>query len=129
MDSEDTIRVVLAAGENRILAARLCQELDGEDGIFLVGEFVGDQETPGVAAVSADVVVVAGEGGVEAVRSLTEAAPRARVVLVTDNVVRDLVPAVKAGIAGLLPADAAGSDLIETIRRVHLWSPRSVALV
>ncbi len=128
MDSEDTIRVILAAGENRTLAEKLHEELEGREGISLAGEFAGVEEMPTVATASADVIVIAGEAGLDTARRLAEAAPRARVVLVTDNVVRDLAPAVKAGVAGLLPADAAAGDLIETIRRVHLWSPRSVAL-
>ena len=133
MDSEDTIHVILAAGENRTLAEKLHQELEGQDGISLAGEFAGGEGMPAVATASAtasaDVIVIAGEAGLDTARRLAETAPRARVVLVTDNVVRDLAPAVKAGVAGLLPADAAAGDLIETIRRVHLWSPRSVALV
>ncbi len=129
MDSEDTIRVILAVGESRSLVGRLYQELDGRDGIVVAGEFAGGEEMSAVAAASADVLVVAGDGGADAARRLAEVVPGARVVLVTDNLVRDLAPAVKAGVAGLLPADAAGADLIETIRRVHLWSPRSAALV
>ncbi|MEE8352919.1 MAG: hypothetical protein V3S10_00550 [Dehalococcoidales bacterium] len=129
MDSEDTIRVILAVGENRSLAGKLCQELDGRDGIVLAGELAGGEEMPAVAAASADVLVVAGEAGADTARRLAEAVPGVPVVLITDNVIRDLVPAVKAGVAGLLPADVAGSDLIETIRRVHLWSGRSAALV
>ncbi len=129
MDSEDTIRVILAVGENRSLAGKLCQELDGSDGIVLTGGFAGGEEMSAVAAASADVLVVAGEAGANTARRLAEAVPGVPVVLITDNVIRDLVPAVKAGVAGLLPADVAGSDLIETIRRVHLWSGRSAALV
>ncbi len=133
MDSEDTIRVILAAGEDWIMAEKLHREMEGRDGISLVGEFADGEGMPAVATASAtasaDVIVIAGEAGLDTARRLAEAAPRARVVLVTDNLVRDLAPAVKAGVAGLLPADAADGDLIETIRRVHLWSPHLVALV
>lgn len=129
MDTEDTIRVIIAVGNNRALAGKLKQELEGRDGISLAGEFAVGEGIPEVAAALVDVIVIAGGAGVESVSSLTEAAPQARIILVTDNVVRDLAPAVTAGVAGLLPADAADGDLIETIRRVHLWSLHSVALV
>ncbi len=127
METENTIRVTIAAGEDRTLAEELHLQLEGRDGISLAGELAGGEEMP--AASAADMIIVAGQINGDNVRRLVEAAPRARVVLVTDNVVRDLAPAIKAGVAGILPADAEAGDLIETIRRVHLWSHRLVALV
>lgn len=128
MEKED-IKVMFVAGGDQALAAKLRQGMEESDGITLAGEFAGGEEVTAMAVALADVIVVAGDAGIDTARRLAEAGSRARVVLVTDSVIRDLASAAKAGVAGLLPANVTLADLIETIRRVQLWAPHSVALV
>ena len=132
---DDAIRVVLA-GSDETGMERLSRELDEAEGIVVCAEVAGSEEAlAATGAFSPDIVVMLadslapGPDSLDTVRSISEAGLVANVILVAENPIYYLIPAVKSGIAGLLPARMAEGELVNLVRKVHVWSGRPAALV
>jgi len=136
MNTDDTIRVLLVDGSrNETTTGSLRQTLSGVTGIMLTGEVGSGEEALAAARhLQPDVIVMLADCGMPGMDSIDTAGViagerlPARVVILTENVVRSLVPAVKAGVAGLFSPDAGHEELLMAIRRIHQWSPYSVSM-
>ncbi len=60
---------------------------------------------------------------IDTTRAITEAQLPAKVIIITENPLQYLVPAIKTGTAGILPRNISQNDLLSAIRIIHLWSP------
>jgi DNA-binding NarL/FixJ family response regulator len=65
--------------------------------------------------------------GVDTTYAIIEARPWIRVVVITRSIVRYLVPAVKAGAAGIISPEAGPDEVLLAIRRVHQWANYSLS--
>jgi len=109
--------------------------LGGSPAVEVIGE-VGtcDEAVAATRELSPDVVLMLMDGmlpgtdGIDAAGAITETRPWVRVVVVTRNVVRYLIPAVKAGVAGILSPDISSDELLSAIRRIHQWTPYSLSV-
>ena len=135
MNTDDTIRVlVVNAGGDDATMGKLRRTLSGDTGIRVAGEVSSGEEALAAARhLSPDVIVILADGdmadtdSIGATRAITEERLPARVVLVTENITKNLVPAVKAGAAGLCSPSADGEELLSTIHRIHQWSSYSLS--
>jgi DNA-binding NarL/FixJ family response regulator len=113
---------VLIVDDHPVVLAGLVGILSGEDGLHVAGEAASADEAATVArAVQPDVVLMdlrmPGGDGVIATVAVLEAAPRARVVVLTTyESDADILRAVEAGAAGYLLKDAARTDLVAAVR-------------
>lgn len=135
MHDNDTIRVVLAGSDERGME-RLSRELEEAEGIAVCAEVAGGEEAlAAIGAFSPDIVVMladsltAGPDILETARSISDANPAASVILVVENPIYYLISAVKSGVAGLLPVRMAEGELVSLVRKVYVWSARSLVLV
>ena len=136
MNSDDIIRVlVVNGGGDEATTGKLRRTLNAGTGIRVAGEVGSGEEALAAARLlSPDVIVILadsempGMGSLGATRAITAERLPARVVLITENVAKNLVPAVKAGVAGLCSPSAVGQELLSTIHRIHQWSPYTLSL-
>jgi len=127
------IRVLLVNGDEATRKG-LSRMLCSEEGIMVIGE-AGSVEAALMKAkeLSPDVVIVLTDGNmphektISSIRALSEAKLPAKVVIMAENPVQYLVPAVKAGAAALLPDCIGRNELLSAIRRIHLWFPSSLS--
>ncbi len=128
---KEAIRVLLV-GDNEATREELSQMLDSEEGITVVGTAGSGEEalaaakklSPGVILMLTD-IRIPGMNVVDTTYAITEAQLPAKVIIITDDFPRYLVPAIKAGAAGLLARDTSLNELVPAIRKIHLWSPGS----
>ena len=125
------IRVLLVGG-NEDMREELSQLLGSEEGIIVVGKARSSEEALAEAKkLSPDVVIMLTDdrmpGGniIDTVHAISEAQLPARVIIITENLSRYLVPAIKAGVACLLSKNISRDELLSAIRKIHLWSPGS----
>ena len=119
---------MLLVGDSEAMREELSQMLGSEDGVMVVGE-VGSGEEALVEArkLSPEVVIMVTDSSmpdmdvIGATRSITGAQLPAGVIIVTDNLTRYLVLAIKAGAAGLVSRNISRDELSSAIRRIHLW--------
>ena len=128
MNTESDIRVLLV-GSSDVSMQGISDALSDGAGVEVVGETGGGNEAVVAAGeLSPDVVLIsvdspiAGMDGIDTVRAIIETQPWTQVVVITRNTVRYLVPAVKAGAAGILSPEAGLDELLLAIRRVHQWA-------
>ena len=122
------IRVVLVGG-SEAMREELNEMLGSEAGIVVIGE-VGSGEEALVEAkkLSPEVILMLtdirmpGMNVVDTTRAIVAAQLPARVVIITEDLAGYLVPAVKAGAAGLLSKNISRDELLSAIRNIHLWS-------
>jgi two-component system, NarL family, response regulator LiaR len=134
----DVVRVLLC-DDHPIVRQGLRAYLGTREGIEVVGEAADGEEALRKAPhLRPDVVlmdlVMPGMGGVEATRRLAEAAPGARVVVLTSLVGDDdVLPAVRAGAVGYLRKDCAPEDVEGAVRLAaaggSVLDPRAAARV
>ena len=128
---KEAIRVLLV-GDNEVAREELNQMLDSEEGITVVGTVGSGEEalaaakklSPGVVLMLTD-IRIPGMNIIDTARAITEAQLPAKVIIITEDFPRYLVPAVKAGAAGLLARDTSFNELELAIRKIHLCSPGS----
>ena len=115
------IRVLLAGG-GEVVREGLRQMLGGR-GVVLVGEAPSGQEALAkVETLFPDVVILVADdslpvdGLVRRARVIGGAILPARVVILAEDPIRYLAPAVKAGAAAVLPTDITPDDLLAAIR-------------
>jgi two-component system response regulator DevR len=127
------IRVLLIEGHE---AARkgLRQMLDSEEGVMVIGEASGQEAVAAKASeLSPDVaIVLAGDSMpdekiVDSACAISEAKLPVKVIIMAENPVHYLLPAIKAGAAGLLSDNIGRNELLSAIRRIHLWFPGSIS--
>ena len=136
MNTDDRIRVlVVNGGGDEATMGKLRRTLSGGAGIRVAGEVGSGEEALAAARLlSPEVILILadsempGIGSLGATRAITEERLPARVVLITENIAKNLVPAVKAGVAALCSPSAGGQELLSTIHRIHQWSPYSLSL-
>ena len=121
----DDIRILLCEDQT-IVRHGLRTILDLEAGLCVVGE-AGDGEEAVARAVELqpDVALMdiqmPRRSGVEATALITAACPRTKVIVLTTFDYEEYVfDAVKAGAMGYLLKDVPATELIDTIRRVHV---------
>lgn len=127
------IRVLLVNGDEATRKG-LSRMLCSEEGIMVISE-AGSVEAALMKAkeLSPDVVIVLADGNtphektIGSIRALSEAKLPAKVVIMAENPVQHLLPAIKAGVAALLPDCIGRSELLSAIRRIHLWFPGSLS--
>jgi DNA-binding NarL/FixJ family response regulator len=127
------IRVLLVDGD---VATRneLKQMLSSEEGIMVIGEVSGEKsELAKAKQLSPDItIVLAGYGmsyekSVNSACAISEANLPAKVIIMAEDPLKYLAPAIKAGAAGLLSDSIGRNELLSTIRRIHLWFPGSLS--
>lgn len=136
MNTDDIIRVLVAGGDgDGVTTGWLRQTLGSGAGIMVAGEVGSGEEALAAARHQVpDVIVMLadsdmpGMDSIDTTRAITAERLPARVIIVTEDVLSNLAPAVKAGAAGLLAADAGGEELLSAIRSIHQWSPYSLSL-
>lgn len=133
MDTDGAIRVLLVGGSDAATQG-VSGVLSGCAGVEVVGEV--DSRVEAVVAardLSPDAVLMladslaSGMDGVDALRAIAETRPGARVVIITRNITRYLVPAVKAGAAGILSPEATLEELLPAICGTHRWTTCSLS--
>jgi len=136
MNTQNSIDVlVVNGGVDEAATGTLRRTLSEGAGIRVTG-VVGSGEEALAAArhLSPDIIVMLADAempGIDSIgttRVITEEQLPARVVLITENIAGNLVPAVKAGAAGLCSPSAVAQELLSTIHRIHQWSPYSLPL-
>jgi DNA-binding NarL/FixJ family response regulator len=116
---------VLIADDHAVVRRGLRTFLDVQDDIEVVGEAAdGDECLVAAAELSPDVILLdlmmPGRTGLDTIRELRSAGGAARILVVTsftDPAV--VVPAVRAGAAGIVYKDIEPRDLASAIRSVH----------
>ncbi len=123
------IRVLLACG-NEAIIERINQMLSSEEEIVVVGKMRGDEQVLAeTRRLSPDVVILltddtmSGVNVIDTARAITEAQLPARLIIMTENLTRDLVPAIRAGAASILARIVSRDELLSAIHKIHLWSP------
>ena len=125
---------MLLVGGNEATMKELSQILSSEEKIKIVGEIRINEETLAEARkLSPDVVIMltdismSGINIIGTAQAITESLPPARMILITDDFNRDLVPAVKIGAAALLSRNTTRDELMFTINNLGLLAPSSTA--
>ena len=133
MNTEGAIRVLLVGGSDASMKD-ISEALSDGAGVKVVGKAGGGNEAVVAAGEhSPDVVLVlvdsliSGMDGIDTTCAIIETQPWIRVVVITRSIVRYLVPAVKAGAAGILSPEAGLDELLLAIRRVHQWASCSLS--
>ncbi len=105
-----------------------------EEGIVAIGQArSGEQALAEAKKLSPDVILMLtddrmpGMNGSDTTRAITEAQLPAKMIIITENPLQYLVPAIKTGAAGILPRNISQNDLLSAIRIIHLWSPGSLS--
>ena len=120
---------VLIVDDHGIVRKGLNVLLATEKDIKVVGEAQdGLEAVEKAGSMKPDVVlmdlVMPKMDGIEATRKITEANPKAKILVLTSFAADDKVfPAVKAGALGYLLKDSSPEDLLEAIHRVHRGEP------
>jgi NarL family two-component system response regulator LiaR len=120
---------VLIVDDHGIVRKGLNVLLATEKDIKVVGEAQdGLEAVEKAGSLKPDVVlmdlVMPKMDGIEATRKITEANPKAKILVLTSFAADDKVfPAVKAGALGYLLKDSSPEELLEAIRRVHRGEP------
>ncbi len=136
MNTDDIIRVlVVDGGGDEATTGRLRQTLSDGIGIIVAGEVGSGEEalaaarhlSPGVIVMLAD-SEMPGMDSIQTTRAITREGLPARVVIITENITENLVPAIKAGAAGLFSPGASSEELLSIIYRIRQWSPYSLSL-
>ncbi len=134
MSTNEDIRVLLVGG-NQATTDQLRETLDRRAGIMVAGEIVSVDEVLGAAGeVSPDVILMqsettpTGRDNIDVARTVSQAKVPASIIIMTEDIIRNLVPAIKAGASGLLSPQTPPEDLASAIRRIHLWSLSSRSL-
>lgn len=76
---------------------------------------------------SPDVVIMLMNGGmpdkkvIDTTYAITKAQLPTKVIIMTDNLACNLVPAIKAGAAGILFESISRDKLVSAIHKIHLW--------
>ncbi len=119
---DGTMRVILACG-NEGVHKRVKQMLSGEAEIEVVSRVTSYQEVlPETRRLLPDAVILLTDdrkssgAAIKTVRAITEARLPTRAIIMTENVARDLVPAIKAGAAGLLSRSIDRSELLSALK-------------
>ncbi len=107
--------------------------LDGKAGIVVGGKANSDTEIIAKAEKrSFDMLIISADNqvsntrAIEITRELNQAGLPVQVIIISENIFRDLAPAVKAGAVGLLASGISSDELLSAIRRVDRWSSGSV---
>jgi NarL family two-component system response regulator LiaR len=125
---KETIRVLIT-DDHAIVRKGLAVLLATERDIKVVGEACDGQEAiEKVESLKPDVVlmdlVMPRVDGIEATRRITEANPKAKILVLTSFAADDKVfPAMKAGALGYLLKDTGPEELLEAIRKVYQGEP------
>ncbi len=131
METGNPIRVLLAGNDAEIQEIR--GVLNDSAEIDIIGEAgSGDAVNTLTGELSPDMVLLLIDGmkykeSTDITRSITGTQPRIRVVLITRNVLQYVVPALKAGAAGVLSPAYGLDELLPALRRIRQWAPYSLA--
>ncbi len=116
------IRILLACGDEATIES-LSRMLSTEEEIEVIGRVRdGGEALAEIRRLSPDVVIlpandrVSGVNVIDTARTITEAQLPARLIIMTENLVRDLVPAIKARAAGLLSRNVSHNELLSAIQ-------------
>jgi len=116
---------VLLVDDHAVVRKGLRALLDRDPGIEVVGEAEdGEEAVRAAGRLGPDVILMdlemAGMGGVEATRHMSERQPEAKVVILTSHAAEeDVFPALKAGAQGYLLKHSAPDDVLRAIRQAH----------
>jgi NarL family two-component system response regulator LiaR len=116
---------ILVADDHPVVRQGLRTFLALQPDIDVVGEAAtGEEAVERAAELRPDIVlldlVMPGLGGIEAAGRIREESPETRVIVLTSYAVdENVVPAIKAGVAGFLLKDIEPQELAEGVRRVH----------
>lgn len=124
---------LLIFSENDTKREELVQALDGKTGIVVVGKANSGKEiitkaekrSFGMLIISVDNQASSARA-IEITQELNQAGLLIQVIIITENIFRDLVPAVKAGAAGLLAHGMSDDELLSAIRKLDRWSSGSL---
>jgi DNA-binding NarL/FixJ family response regulator len=133
MNTDSAIRVLMV-GSNNASMQGISNALSNRVGVEVVGETSGGNEavsateelSPDVALVLAD-SLISEMDGIETTRAILETRPWVRVIVITRSILRYLVPALKAGAAGILSPEDGLDEVLLAIRRVHQWASYSLS--
>ena len=120
---------ILTADDHAVVREGLRALIETEPGMVLVGEASDGVEAVRKARLLDPAVVLLDlvmprKGGIEAIGEIREAAPSARILVLTSFAEDDKVfPAIKAGAHGYLLKDTSPGELLQAIREVHRGEP------
>ena len=118
------IRVLLVGG-SKTTREEINHVLCSAEGITVIGEARNSEEAlVETKRLSPDVILVLTDNdmsGIDTTRAINKAQLPAKVVIIAENLSQVLVPAIKAGVTGLLPSNVSPTELVEAIRRIYLW--------
>ena len=124
----EVMRVLLVGG-NEATREELSQVLGSEDGITVFNNVKSSEEALVKAKkISPDVIIMLtdvsmpGINVIDTTRAIGEAQIPARTIIITENIPRYLVPAIKVGATGLLPKSISPDELISAVRKICTWS-------
>ena len=133
MNTDGSIRVLLVGGGDASMQD-ISDALSDDAGVEVVGKAgAGNEAVVATGELSPDVVLVLGDSlisemdGIDTTCAIIETRPWIRVVVITRSIVRYLVPAVKAGAAGIISPEAGLDEVLLAIRRVHQWASYSLS--
>ena len=102
--------------------------LTSGEATMVIGEARSGEEALAQAKkLSPDVVILPMHKGmpdrkvIDTTRAITEAQLPTKVIIITDNLTRNLAPAIKAGAAGILFEGISRDKLLSAIHKIHLW--------
>ena len=132
MGTANPIRVLLAGTEIEMQEIR--GVLDDSAEIDIIGETCSTEAVSSLAGeLSPDIVILLTDGlesckeSADITRYITGTQPQVRVVFITRNVLLYVVPALKAGAAGVLSPAYGLNELLPALRRIRQWAPYSLA--
>jgi len=120
---------VLVADDHAVVREGLRALIEAEQGMTFVGEAAdGVEAVYKSQTLEPDVIlldlVMPRKGGIEAIREIKDADPRARILVITSFAEDDKVfPAIKAGAQGYLLKDSSPRDLLRAIRDIYRGQP------
>jgi NarL family two-component system response regulator LiaR len=124
MDIEDRIGI-LVVDDHVVVREGLCSLIGARKDMVVVGEASdGNEAVQKATILNPDVIlmdlVMPQMGGIEAIKTIKQLNPEARILVLTSfNEDRQVYEAVKGGALGYLLKDSSSNDLIEAIQKVY----------
>jgi DNA-binding NarL/FixJ family response regulator len=117
---EEKMRIVLGCGKKSV-RKRVCHMLSSESEIAVIAVNNYDDIITETRRLIPDAVILltderdGGKSTIDLARTIMESNIPSRLILMTENVKRDLVPAIKAGASGLISHSVNRSELLSAL--------------
>jgi DNA-binding NarL/FixJ family response regulator len=114
------MRVILGCGKKSI-RKRVCHMLSVENEVAVIGVNNSEDILTETRRLIPDAVILltderdAGKAAIDLARAIAETNTSTRIIIMTENVKRDLIPAIKMGASGLLSHSVNRSELLSAL--------------